>query len=208
MTKNKLILLLLIPLFPVLIMSCHKEEENTGHSCGEPFTSYITSADLLNLAYHQGSYWVYIDSVTNATDSVYVTGNSNGFIHDDCFNSFENYSFGTTSYPSMKQAGYLIVSGGLFKNPFGANYHGTQIYNDYKTPVTAYNFIATPHDSVFIFDQYYTKVLKVQVDKDPTENNAKSIYYINSEYGFLRHDIYADTGLVSQKILMRRKIVR
>ncbi len=196
MTKNRQVLLLLITLFPVLIMSCHKEEEYTGH-CGKPFTSYITSADLLNLAYHTGSYWVYIDSVTNETDSVYVTGNSYGFIQDDCFNSFENYSFGTTSYPSMKQAGYLIVNGGLFKNPFGANYHGTQIYDDYKTA-----------DSVFIFDQFYTKVLKVQVDKDPTENNAKSIYYINSEYGFLRHDIYADTGLVSQKILMRRKIVR
>ncbi len=198
---------LLCAVLVVSTISCNKEEEYTGH-CGKPFTSYITSADLLNLKYHTGSFWVYIDSVTNTTDSVYVTASSSGFIQDVCYNSFENYSFGTTSYPSMKEESYLLVNGGLFKNPFGANYHGTQIYDDYKTAVYRSNFIAIPYDSVFIFDQFYTKVLKVQVDKDPTENNAKSIYYINSEHGFLRHDIYTDTVLVSQKILMRGKIVR
>jgi hypothetical protein len=102
----------------------------------------------------------------------------------------------------------VVVAGGLFKDFDGTLNSGTQIYDDFDRTTSMTNYQIEKFDSLLIFDQYYKRVLRVEIEKDHTENNNKSIYYINSEFGFLRHVIYLDNILSSKKILMRKKIER
>lgn len=192
-----------------VLVSCDKEDENSGHNpCGDKFTADITSTDLQNCMYKTNSYWVYIDSVNNTIDSVSVENFNRGFIEDICGNSYEIHSFKTISSNSSESTDYVVVAGGLFKDFDGTPNSGTQIYDDFSTTTSMTNYQIEKLDSLFIFDQFYEKVLRVEIENDHTENNNKSIYFINSEFGFLRHDIYSENILILRKILMRKNIVR
>lgn len=191
------------------LSSCKKDNDNSGHNqCGDKFTSYITSTDLQNFRYKTGSYWIFIDSVDNAFDSISVNHFNQNFINDICGNSYEIHSFQTFSSYNSDLIAYVVVAGGLFKGFDGTPNSGTQIYDDYNTTTSITNYQVEKLDSVFIFNMLYHKVLRVNVENDPTENHKRSIYYINSEFGFLRHDIYLGNILISKKILMRRNIIR
>ncbi|HAQ65442.1 MAG TPA: hypothetical protein DCR43_06290 [Bacteroidales bacterium] len=192
-----------------VLISCDKEDENSVHNpCGDKFTADITSPDLQNCMYKTSSYWVYIDSVKNTFDSVSIENFNRDYIEDVCGNSYEIHSFKTISSNSSKSTDYVVVAGGLFKNFDGKPNSGTLIYSDFSTTSSMTNYQIEKFDSLFIFNKYYKKVLRVKIENDPTENNNKSIYFINSEFGFLRHDIYSEDILTSKKILMRTNIVR
>jgi hypothetical protein len=205
--KNSLYigLILLLTLF-----SCNKDDDNPGHNpcAGDETTSYITSTDLQNCKYKTNSYWVYVDSVNNSFDSISIESFEQGFIEDICGNSYEIHSFKTISSNSSESTDYVVVAGGLFKDYDGTPNSGTQIYDDFSTATSMTNYQIEKFDSLFVFDMYYKKVLRVEIENDRTESNNKSIYFINSEYGFLRHDKYSDNILISKKILMRKNIER
>jgi hypothetical protein len=192
------------------LSSCNKDDDNPRHNpcAGDETTSYITSTDLQNCAYKTNSYWVYVDSIKNSFDSVSIKSFEQGFIEDICGNSYEIHSFKTISSYSLESEDYVVVAGGLFKDFDGTPNSGSQIYNDFSTTTSMTNYQIEKFDSLFIFDKYYKKVLRVEIENDHTENNNKSVYFINSEFGFLRHDIYSDNNLTSKKILMRKNIER
>ena len=193
----------------LVLISCNKEDENSGHNpCGDKFTAEITSADLQNCMYKTNTYWVYIDSLNNIVDSVFVENFNHDFIKDDCGNIYEIHSFKTISANPPESTEYMVVAGGLFKGFNGISNAGTQIYDDFYTTTSMTNYQIEKFDSLFIFDMYYKKVLRVEIENDHSENNNKSIYFINSEFGFLRHDIYSRNILASSRILMRKNIVR
>lgn len=198
-------LILLVTLF-----SCKKEDDNSGNSpcAGEETIAYINSIDLQNCKYKTNSYWVYIDSVNNSFDSVSIVSFEQGFIEDMCGNSFETHSFRTSSSLSSELTDYVVVAGGLFKDFGGSPNSGTQIYNDFDVTSSMTNFQIQKFDSLLIYDEYYNRVLRVEIATDPTENQDKSIYFINSEFGLLKHDIYSDNILTASKILMRKNIER
>ena len=198
-------LILLLTLF-----SCNKGDDNLGHNlcAGDETTSHINSTDLQNCKYKINSYWVYVDSVNNSFDSVSIESFEQGFIEDICGNSYETHSFKTISSYSSESTDYVVVAGGLFKDFDGTPNSGTQIYDDFDVTTSMTNYQIEKFDSLLIYDQYYKRVLRVEIEKDHTENNDKSIYFINSEFGFLRHDIYSDNILTSNKILMRKNIER
>jgi hypothetical protein len=198
-------LILLLTLF-----SCNKNDDNSGRNpcAGDKTTSYISSTDLQNCKYKTNSYWVCVDSVNNSFDSVSIESFEQGFIEDICGNSYEFHSFKTISSISSESTEYVVVAGGLFKDFDGTANSGTKIYNDFSTTSSMTNYQIEKFDSLFVFDMYYKKVLRVEIENDHTENNDKSIYFINSEFGFLRHDIYSDNILISKKILMRKNIER
>ena len=186
--------------------SCRNESESPGPCSGSSTTTYITASDLLNCRYKTGTYWVYIDSITNLIDSVNIQSYNQNFISDPCNNSYETHFYTTVSYPSMKTHSYIVVAGGLFKDPTGVN-TGTEIYDDYYSPT--YFYLSTHFDSIFVFNQYYQNVAQTIITKDPTENNSKTVYYINSEFGFLRTDIIDSNGItISEKLLIRKNILR
>ena len=191
-------------LFSILIVlsSCNKNEKKK------------ISDDLLNCCYKKKSYWVYIDSVSNNTDSIYVVDYDHYFnehyVTDHTSYDVEYFKFYTNSSSNTEAATYEIVTNSLVKIKSGTNHH-TIVYHDYDNTNdgdSSQGYIFEHLDSVYIYDRYYYRVLKAEVLEDENENNNKSIYFTNSEYGILRHDIYSDSILLSQKVLMRKKIKR
>ena len=190
--------------------SCQKDPNpNTSQNgcVNNNTTSSIDSQDLLNCKYIQGTYWVYIDSVNLQSDSTYIDVVNSGYTSDMCNNSYEVHSFGTVSLPSQSTETYSVTPGGLYKNTSGIN-SGTLVYNGYSTANSSNNPVATYLDSFFVFDQYYYNVVQFTVDNDYSEGNKQSVYYINSDYGFLRHEIYDNSVLISNRILKNKQIVR
>lgn len=200
---------LFVLVFLIALSSCKKDDSNQKQNpCGDKFTSLLTSTDLQNCEYKTGSYWVFIDSVNITFDSISIQSFNQGFIEDYCGNSYENHSYRVFSSYSSISTDYVVVAGGLFKGFDGTANSGTQIYNDYNSTTSMTNYQIEKFDSLFIFDKFYQKVLRVDIGNDPTENHKRSIYFINSEFGFLRHDIYSDSILISKNVLMRKNIIR
>lgn len=187
------------------VLSC-KKAQAPAYSCSSFETYYITSADLINCEYEMGSYWITIDSVTLFIDSARITQTGKGFPNLSC-EKFEKHSFMVTSeLPGFDQ--YAVFAGGLYKGFSGNAYSGIKIYDDYDHPSTI-----TPNetrfDSLFIYDRYYYRVLRMEIENDWTEWHNRSVYYTNSEYGLLKHEIYdSNHTLISNKIVMRKNILR
>jgi len=185
----KYILLILFSLL-IALAACHKEKE---------YFIKITP-DLLKCCFKTNSHWVYIDSVSNSTDSVYVEK----YAYDIYQVSYTDYSTTNSEYfafrtkSSSETTGFHVEEDNLRKT--GANNSITTIYVDYSKEFGEHL------DSTFIYDRYYYRVLRVVVPEDETEDNNTSIYYTNSDYGILRHDIYSDTILLSSKVLMRKNV--
>jgi len=194
----------------IIFISCKKNVDDIGNKVCSSSNgiSNIDSPDLQNCMYKTGTYWIYIDSMDYSIDSTVITEFIHDYISDVCSNQYETHSFKTKSYPSETLTDYVVVPGGLFKDYYGSVNSGYRIYDDYYSTSSMTNYSPKQLDSVFIFNQYYKNVLQVEIETDKTENDKKSIYYINSEYGFLRHDLYSDNVLVSQKILKDKKIIR
>lgn len=206
---NKLVLLLLTS--SIILLACSKDNKTSPNiTCGRKnSTSLIISADLLNCKYKYGSYWNYIDSVTMTTDSLYVNYSSQDTIIEPvCNNRYEGFNYKVKSSITNDSMNYIVVSGGLFKGFNGNANSGTKIYSDYNNASSHSNFLATKHDSIVIYNSYYYNVLEVEIKSDPNEGFNKSIYYINSDFGFLKHKIYSNSTLITNKILLNKNIVR
>ncbi|MDD3741459.1 MAG: hypothetical protein PHH30_09470, partial [Bacteroidales bacterium] len=119
----------------------------------------------------------------------------------------ELYDFSTESTSSAESLNFTVTLDYLSRNYDGFG-NRTTVYLDYNEEVSGHGYIFEHLDSAFIYDRYYKRVLKVEVLEDETVDNNKSIYFSNSDYGILRHDIYSDTVLLSSKLLMRKNIVR
>lgn len=194
----------LIGILSFALVSCKKEK--TPLSYCSPDTYYITSSDLINCEYKIGSYWIIIDSSTMFIDSVRISTVNHGFSNIYC-DKFETHSYMRISNLTSFDP-YAIYAGGLYKRSTAGAYSGIKIYDDYDNPSTI-----TPNetrfDSLFIYDRYYYRVLRKEIEDDWTEGYNRSVYYTNSEYGLLKHEIYDDNNYrVSNKILMRKNIVR
>ena len=197
--------------FSFLISACKKEEGialGTNsicpyESCGNTFN---ISQDLLECLYKTGTYWVYIDSVSLSVDSVSIVSFFADF-RSFQGNAYEEHSFATISYPSLDTTRYRVWTPAIMKNYGEGPTSGTAVYEsqDYLNNFTSNSVLL---DSVFVYDQYYSNVLQVEIENDPTENGNQSFYYSNAEYGFLRHEVYASGTLVSQKVLVNKNIIR
>ncbi len=195
----------------LILFSCNKDDDNRHQNpCFgiQPSTSYITSPDLQNCMYKTGSYWVFLDSISNTIDSVSIINFHQTILYGHCDYDYEIHSIETISSDSMESIDYVITQGGLFKDFTGGINSGTQIYGAYDSSVSMTNYLVEKFDSTFIYDRYYHTVLKVEIEDDPTENDNRSVYFINSDYGFLRHDIYSGSNLLSNKVLIDKSIIR
>lgn len=186
----------------LLIVSCKKKEDPAKNNC--PGNVYIASADLLNCQYRTGSYWVTIDSVNLQIDSASIHSFSYGFMGDFC-TTYEHHQFLALSSSPFEPTNYIVVAGGFFKDFEGTVGTGVNIYDDYNSSLSSNE---TRYDSLFVYDQYYYNVLRTEVANDQTEGGKRSIYYVNSDYGFLKHEIYDGSTLISKKILKSKQIVR
>lgn len=60
-------------------------------------------------------------------------------------------------------------------------------------------------DSVFIYDRYYKKVEIYTVMQDKNENNLRTSYYINSDFGFLKKEVFNPNNTSAIRQLLVRK---
>lgn len=197
-------LLLLLTVFA--IVSCDKDKEEKIE-CDSVFYD-INSPDLLNNKLLQGSYWIYLDSITMTTDSTIVSSVSEGTT-GKC-KEYKAYAYNMVSYPALLGSNMAIYYNGIEKNTGGLPNSGIKVYTDFNFPDSSSTFKCSRLDSVFIYDRYYKRVEKVTVDADPSNpGRTKSIYYFNSEFGLLRHDKFnASNVLTSKKLLRRKNIVK
>lgn len=186
----------------LLIVSCKKEEDPAKNNC--PGEIHITSTDLLNCQYRTGSYWVTIDSVNLQIDSAYIHNFALGFMGDMC-TTYENHEFLVLSSSPLVPTNYIVLPDGLFKGFQGTVGTGLNIYDGYNSSIESNE---TRYDSLFVYDQFYYNVLRTEIANDQTEGGKSSVYYVNSDYGFLKHEIYDGSTLIAKKILKNKQIVR
>jgi hypothetical protein len=188
------------------IISCRKDEEGGHNMCEGDKVYQPISPQMLIAKYKVGTYWIFVDSVSNIQDSVYVNSISESNLYDGCTHTYRVYDYSLRSSPTSEFNSYRIVTGSLFKNSTGLN-DGTLIYSQYFH-TTTYNSV-TFLDSFFVYDRYYYNLSQTTVFNDPTYSNNKVVYYINTEFGFLRKDIFdSNSNLISKKLLVRKNIVR
>ena len=188
------------------LAGCNKEQDVTA-KCNEPFQD-ISSPDLLNGKLKQGTYWIYLDSISLTTDSTVVTSASEGNV-GTC-EQIHAYGYNMTTYPALLSSNAAIYKGGIEKNTGGLPNSGIKIYTDFNYPDSSASYNCHRMDSCFIYDRYYKRVEKVTVANDPSNpGKTKSIYYFNSDFGILRHDKFNSSNvLVWKKLLKRKNIVR
>ena len=198
----------IIPVITIVLLAlaCNKEQDVTV-KCSEDFYD-ITSPDILNAKYKPGTYWVYLDSITMNTDSTIVNSVSEGAA-GQC-DEYKAYGMNVVTYPALLGSNFAMYVTGIEKNTGGLPNSGIKIYTDFNFPDSSASFNCSRKDSLFIYDQYYKRVEMVTVNNDPSNTGkTKSVYYFNSAYGLLRHDIYdAANALKNKKLLLRKNIVR
>ncbi len=164
------------------------------------------SLHMLDAKYKIGSYWILIDSVSNIFDSTFVYSTKESDIYDGCLTTYQAYDYSLSSVPNFENNSYRIVTGQLFKNSNGPN-TGTLIFSPYYYQTSDYQIVYV--DSFFVFDRYYHQLSQTTVFEDPTHNDNKVIYYMNTDFGLLRKDIFdTNLNLISKRILVRKNIVR
>ncbi|MDX2360823.1 MAG: hypothetical protein QNK23_08460 [Crocinitomicaceae bacterium] len=194
--------------------ACKKEEDNwngQNGSCPYPSgctTFEIISTDLLDCFYKTGTYWVYVDSVNLAIDSVAIISFDTGSIYTNSnANTYEHHSFSTLTYPAIDTLNYRVMPWGIMKEFDEYVFSGTSVYESIFN-LNSFEPSAVILDSIFIYDQNYYDVVRIEIANDPTEASNQSFYYTNAEFGFLRHDVYSGAALISKKVLMNKNIVR
>ena len=194
------------------LMSCKKDTYESNGNANipvfpqQPYTYEISHPDLANFLFKSGTYWVYVDSISNLIDSIHVdTFYLDSLVYDA--NYWKHHVYNTTSYPSMETTTYAVQPFGAYKGFNGAYNSGQKIYVGYEFSYYA-NCLSDTIGLMFVFDQFYTNVVRVHVPIDPAENNNQSFYYINSDYGILRHDVYSGVNLISKEVLMNKNIVK
>lgn len=202
-TRNIYFLGILLLLFTV---SCEKEVDNGQAEDYHGFPHGI-NAMFSYSQYKTGSYWVFADSVTNQTDSVYLYENESVWLHN--YDHYNHHVMRTISYPSYDTLTFAIGYHGLAKGFDGTLNSGTLISKGFHPGIdSAPNYIPTLLDSFFVYDRFYRDVVMAEVEIDSTEGNYKSVYYTNTEFGFLRHDVYSGSTLILKKVLVNKNIVR
>lgn len=202
---------LTITIFSIaFFLSCKKDKipSNTYFGATGPPLKAITMQEMADMKYKPGTFWFFIDSVSLASDSLIVTKYYNGVILYPTYGfSSEFYRIFTKDYPGNNLDYYTLLPYNLSRGGDTVGYGlGSQLIYESRAVTGS----STVHiDSFYVYDRYYHNVGITTCPADPTENNHKTIYYINSQYGFLRKDIY-DSGnnLISKKVLKNKLIVR
>ena len=197
---KKLFFSIFITLF---LFGCKKEHrEPLGDGCQSEAIFYL-NPDLANMDFFPGNYWVHLDSVSLTYDSSYIANQSTDFWDSGC-GKFQRILYSIQHSLSSTLLENLAVD---YRGVFSGS---GKIYIDFNTAESEPNlYTRTYFDSIFIYDRYYKKVEKSTVLDDPSENHNKVVYYMNTQFGLLRRDIFnSGNTLLSRKLLVRKTIVK
>lgn len=192
--------------------SCSKEKQMVN-AC-DTSTQYL-STDITQFKFKENSYWVFIDSISLTIDSMYVDTvlyyGMYPFKTTCPTKTYEGYGFSVrSSLDPSKQDVYRLKGGAVDRNPALLSDVNSSVYLDYDfgTLQPGSNNTLVKKDSVFIYDRYYKKVVIITKPTDNTELK-KTVYYTNSEFGFLKKEIYSSANvLLSKKVLKNKNVIR
>lgn len=201
------VVVILINLFA--LVSCKRNDKcsHCPNSCSSE-TIFLNS-EISKFKFLKNTFWVYTDSVSFSTDSVFIDSIlSNGMFPSSTCSArlLQIYAFRTS--PTNTSTGikdvYVLSANDMIKDATKENDFSRSIYSSHVP-----NGISTMIDSIFIFDRYYKHVEITTVLSDGRESGAKTSYYVNSDFGILRKDVFNSNGtLKSKKLLMRKNILR
>ena len=185
--------------------SCKKERhEPLGGGCDPDRVFPLDYPDLLNMNFKQASYWIHFDSIALTSDSSYVTNPYSDLADLNGCGKYQvlhyNIQHTLTTVPTETLSIYYE---GVFSN-------SGKIYINYSSVENQTGFYSRSYfDSLFIYDRYYKKVEKSTIFDDPSENHFKTVYYMNSEFGLLRKDIYnLSNSLIAKRLLIRKSVLK
>jgi hypothetical protein len=196
---------ILIIILSVLVgfISCRKNQDSheRGPDCSPAPTKYITP-EISNFKFKAGTYWIFIDSISMQIDTMLVISASGSISpYEYCKNNYhEFYAF------KMRPIGnntigdqYSLEGNRLMRNQRYEDGSGDEIYLGSSSKI----------DSTFIYDRYYKSVEIYLKNFDQSENGNKTTYFINTDYGFLKKEVYNSSNqLISKKLLKDKFIVR
>lgn len=207
----KFLNIIIVALF-VVVSACEKPGPGIkGPKCDNPPQKiYNPSAELTATHFKTGSYWIYVDSSQTVPgyDSARVTSFMDVFgkPYPEYCDSVQYIAYIINHWPQGPAEGFTIFFASIRKNAGCADYCGEKVYLPYGTTEDEPSkYQRTYYDSLFIYDRYYKKVQKTVIFNDPSENNSKVIYYMNSDEGFLRKEVYSKTNALLKKLLLVRK---
>ncbi len=186
----------------MLVNACKKDDShpNKGPDCSQRATEYI-STEISNFKFKKGSYWIFVDSVSLAVDTMRVDSTFGG-IYNDYYcpnNQREAYYFITSHKSNSSNDYYALSSSVITLNQHDYSTNGSEIYLNYSPKI----------DSIFIYDRYYKSVVVNTRLNDVNENGNKCVRYMNTTFGFLKKEVYNSANqLVSKKVLKDKLIIR
>ena len=146
------------------------------------------SPSIYDAKFKMGTYWVYIDSLTNQIDTMKIINiSADGFYGNTrCENQkHEYYAFQVDkSFASGSGDIYSLRRDGIMLN------QTEELGNNY-----IYTSTFTKIDSLFIYDRYYKSVVK-------TTRYGVTTYF-NLSYGLLRIDSNGRKRLLKDKFIVR-----
>jgi hypothetical protein len=223
-----------------LFFSCRKKEEDTttpstmtgthgsySMACPNGTSHSPLNSDLARMKFLASTWWVYTDSVTLQSDSVYVYPpvdmpnhfclGLNPCVGYDAFYSIYRHSLDLRADTIFVMTGAWI--NGNMRSAFVPFYPTcpTAFYIPYNASDWTYaqqkytggQDTIIRYDSVFVYDRFYRQVETAILQQNPAEGFLKTIYYVNSEYGILRKDVFDANGTLQNKwVLKSKNIVR
>lgn len=179
--------ILIIIFLLITFFSCKKQENENPDMCGDSTMEYI-SPSIYDAKFKMGTYWVYIDSLTNQIDTMKIINiSADGFYGNTrCENQkHEYYAFQVDkSFASGSGDIYSLRRDGIMLN------QTEELGNNY-----IYASTFTKIDSLFIYDRYYKSVVK-------TTRYGVTTYF-NLSYGLLRIDSNGRKRLLKDKFIVR-----
>lgn len=195
--------LALIVFVILVVQACKKDSSihDKGPDCSQKATLYISS-EISNFKFKKGSYWIFIDSVSLAIDTMRVdTASGHIVAYQYCPNNYHEF-YSIKMHPKnifTASDSYSLDDNRFMLNQTNESGDGSTIYAD--------NYSKT--DSLFIYDRYYKSVVVNTRLNDVSENGDKCIRYMNATFGFLKKEVYNSSNqLVSKKLLKDKLIIR
>lgn len=201
-------------LISIILFACHKEEHPAlggGAGCGQEIHTTISRPELKDFFFKQGSYWVYMDSLNlSYSDTLKIDyptsyGDFQSAPYSCRYN--ETFTFIGWSRTMVEQTDreYIIKPDSFITLSRYQHSKNTVMFLPVGTPNNPCVF----YDSLFVYDRYYKNVIKSDTIRGANGISFKMVCYFNSQYGFLRNDLFNSSNqLISRKLVYAKNVIK
>lgn len=200
-------------IFTTFFIACSKKqsEPKGPPPCTSETHTKITNQKFLDFVFKQGSYWVYKDSLNNNFHDTLL------LYYPPYFEDVKTSQYGCNFVEqfNMKSWSRLMIE--QTDRDYIIKPDSFITFSNYQNSKAAVMFLPKGtannpcrfYDSLFIYDRYYKDVVQSDTIKGNNGISYKMICFFNSQFGFLRNDLYnTNNQLISRKVLFAKNIVK